>query len=127
MLNDSGEVLSFRTFGGVTDETLQNLTVVGRNLAKRVFYLINHKLLACCVCSESFCPYRLKLSMNRKLLISFIAAGAAAGLYHLYNLNEFKKYSASKLKDEQEAKKKAEYQKFLMERRRKRYAEQRIA
>ena len=59
--------------------------------------------------------------MNRKLIISFIAAGAAAGLYHLYNLNEFKKYSASKLKDEQEAKRKAEYQKFLTERRRKRY------
>lgn len=46
VLNESGEVLSFRTFGGVTDETLQNITVVGRNLAKRVFYLINHKLLA---------------------------------------------------------------------------------
>ena len=76
MLNESGEVLSFRTFGGVTDETLQNIT-----------------------------------------------AGAAAGLYHLYNLNEFKKYSASKLKDEQEAKRKAEYQKFLTERRRKRYVD----
>lgn len=61
------------------------------------------------------------MPMNKKLVIPFIAACAAAGLYHLYNLNEFKKYSAAKLKDEQEAKRKAEYQKFLAERRRKRY------
>lgn len=46
MLNESGEILSFRTFGGMTDETLQNVTLIGRKLAKRVFYLINHKLLA---------------------------------------------------------------------------------
>ncbi|KAK8817639.1 hypothetical protein WA538_004358, partial [Blastocystis sp. DL] len=58
--------------------------------------------------------------MNTKIAIPFVAACVAAGLYRLYNLNQFKKYSAAKLKDEQEAKQKAEYQKFLAERRRKR-------
>lgn len=59
--------------------------------------------------------------MNPKIAVPFVAACVAAGLYRLYNLNQFKKYSAAKLKDEQEAKQKAEYQKFLAERRRKRY------
>lgn len=45
---------------------------------------------------------------------------AAAIAYRLYNINEFKKYSAKKFKAEQEAKQKAEYQKFLAERREKR-------
>ena len=59
--------------------------------------------------------------MNMKIVIPFVAACAAAGLYHMYNLSEFKKYSAKKLKDDQEAKQKMEYQKFIKERREKRY------
>ena len=92
MFNEGEEILSLRTFGGMTDDLLERVISMGKELAKRVFYLINHELLACSVC--------------------FI---------HFYNLNQFKKYSAAKLNDEQEAKQKAEYQKFLAERRRKRY------
>lgn len=58
--------------------------------------------------------------MHPKLIATFVAACAAAGLYHWYNLNEFKKYSAKKLKDDQEAKQKMEYRKFITERRQKR-------
>lgn len=55
------------------------------------------------------------------MLASFIGICGAALLYRLYNQHEFEKYSAKKLKDEQKAKQKMEYQKFLSERRHKRY------
>lgn len=54
------------------------------------------------------------------MIASFIGVCGAALLYRLYNQHEFEKYSAKKLKDEQKAKQKMEYQKFLSERRHKR-------
>ena len=54
--------------------------------------------------------------VNRTIVGSFVVVGAAAIAYRMYNINEFKKYSAKKFKAEQEAKQKAEYQKFLAER-----------
>ena len=58
--------------------------------------------------------------VNKGLIATFVAVCGAAILYRMYNINEFEKYSAKKLKDEQAAKKKMEYQKFLSERRQKR-------
>ena len=50
MFNEGEEILSLRTFGGMTDDLLERVISMGKELAKRVFYLINHELLACSVC-----------------------------------------------------------------------------
>ena len=55
MFNEGEEILSLRTFGGMTDDLLEGVISMGKDLAKRVFYLINHELLAFGVCfSHSF-------------------------------------------------------------------------
>ena len=57
MFNEGEEILSLRTFGGMTDDLLERVISMGKELAKRVFYLINHELLAFCVCSGSLFPF----------------------------------------------------------------------
>lgn len=70
--------------------------------------------------------YRLFLNntacnmVNKGMIATFVGVCGAAILYRLYNLKEFEKYSAKKMKEDQKAKQKMEYQKFLSERRQKR-------
>lgn len=101
-------------------DKLDTLTEKGRDLSKRIFYLLNHELLSCRVCCHNLLSRRSVSMVNRTIVGSFVVVGAAAIAYRMYNINEFKKYSAKKFKAEQEAKQKAEYQKFLAERREKR-------
>lgn len=120
--NEKGDILTYFAFGDLEGDVLQKLTGTGRDLSKRIFYLLNHQLLSCCVCSQLLLPIQQVCMVNRTVIGSFVVVGAAAIAYRLYNINEFKKYSAKKFKAEQEAKQKAEYQKFLAERREKRYS-----
>ena len=56
--NEEGEIMTLSTFGMLEDDVVNNMLTTGRELSKKIFYLINHKLLAqfCQVCSiHSFC------------------------------------------------------------------------
>lgn len=55
--------------------------------------------------------------VNSNLVYGAIAAGIFAFCYRLYNLDQYKRYSAEKLKKEKEAKEKADYYQFIKERR----------
>ena len=59
--------------------------------------------------------------VNRQLIYGLIAAGVAAACYRMYNLDQYKRYSAEKLKKEREAKEKADYYEFIKERRHRRW------
>ena len=118
--SEKGDILTYFAFGDLEGDTLRKLTGTGRDLSKRIFYLLNHQLLSFRVYCHILLPTPQFPMVNRTVIGSFAVIGAAAIAYRLYNINEFKKYSAKKFKAEQEAKQKAEYQKFLAERREKR-------
>lgn len=93
----------------------------GKDLSKRIFYLFNHQLLSyICLLYIFLWLTSIFIMVNKGMIATFVGVCGAALLYRLYNQSEFEKYSAKKLKDEQKAKQKMEYQKFLAERRQKR-------
>lgn len=46
MYNEEGEIMTLSTFGMLEDDVVNNMLTTGRELSKKIFYLINHKLLA---------------------------------------------------------------------------------
>ncbi|KAK8825834.1 hypothetical protein WA577_001003, partial [Blastocystis sp. JDR] len=44
--SEKGDILTYFAFGDLEGDTLQKLTGTGRDLSKRIFYLLNHQLLS---------------------------------------------------------------------------------